>query len=228
MDLTFLLPIWSAGNRPNKVLGFTHAHSFPEKLIIVLTDSLSHPLLWLQMHFQFVVLYYKDDDLSKAWMADSSFLQIHQYLYTWWLTEKNLNNRVTFTVNERDAYIFKHHWHTLGTVGKQISVPMPNSKTTSFCQPISGFFNILLYLSKGQNFSSRHCGGQGFQIEIVMSLWVCPYSCMTIFARDQNLESIHSTELRLGQFDKERKWQREEEQVEGGLLQHCFCKFSYY
>lgn len=49
--------------------------------------------------------------------------------------QKNMIKRVTFTVDEaeKSAWILKHHWHPVSTVGKQIC---PSQRPPSLCQPL--------------------------------------------------------------------------------------------
>lgn len=112
--------------------------------------------------------------------AGWSFLKIYIciWIYNEW-KKKNGIKRVTFTVNETDAWILKHHWHPLSTVGKQISILSPKPKATSLCQPI--WFALSCYLisdSCGPNTSMQDLGsfqqaarGGSLTVPVVHSYW---------------------------------------------------------
>lgn len=107
MQLTFSLSTLSAGNGKNKSLGFTHADSSPEKLIIADNrfDWWSEPFTFVSLKSYWIKCYDKDNRLMLGYVKDcflisvltlmnqpvnTEFLQTYYCLNAWLLTEKVL------------------------------------------------------------------------------------------------------------------------------------------
>lgn len=83
----------------------------------------------------------------------ASYKYISLYIRDDW--QKNMIKRVTFTVDEteKSAWISKHHWHPVSTVGTQISVPMRKPKATF---PLSAFMICRIMLFDFRQLRPQH------------------------------------------------------------------------
>ena len=125
---------WAAGNDP-KVWGWimlNHRLKNESLLIIVLTDSLSHPLLWLSMHFQCLVL------LNRQWVDVN---KDHFAIWAWLFTNTSASDDWQSNVIKRIRCLDSETSPT----------PPEHSRQTNICTSAKakGHFCLSAYMSFG-------------------------------------------------------------------------------